>query len=215
MAFPAGAIPGIDVSHYQAAVDWTQVYKGGDLFGFAKASEGESITDLYFADNWVGMKTAGALRGAYHFFHPSADPDVQAKNFLNALSNANAGTPLLAVGDLPAALDIELTDGVDTADLIAGAKAWLDAVEAATGKRPIVYTYVNFWQVTLGNPPDLANYPLWIAHPNVASPTVPGGWATWMFWQFDQQPLAGVPSPVTDLDAFNGAYADLQQIAGG
>ncbi len=214
MPFPAGAIPGVDVSHYQAVVDWTAVAAGGERFGFAKASEGASVPDQYFLDNWNGMKAAGILRGAYHFFHPSADPQAQANNFLNRLAAANGGSPLLAPGDLPAALDIEVTDGASAATLLAGAGAWLAAVEAATGKHPIVYTYPSFWKSTLGNPGALSNYPLWIAHLNVAAPIVPGGWQSWVFWQFDKQPVAGVPAPVTDLDAFNGTYDSLQNLAG-
>jgi lysozyme len=214
MAFPAGATPGIDVSHYQAVVDWTTVMSGGDQFGFAKASEGTNVADRYFSDNWLGMKAAGMFRGAYHFFHPSMDAVEQADNFLECLANANNGTQALASGDLPVALDIEVTDGVAPATLLAGALTWLQAIEAATGKQPIVYTYVSFWVNTLGNPADLSNYPLWIAQLGVASPTVPGQWPTWLFWQFDQQPLSGVPSAVVDLDAFNGSPADLGNFAG-
>jgi len=51
---------------------------------------------------------------------------------------------------LPAALDIEVTDGASTAALLTGASAWLVAVQSATGKRPIVYTYPSFWKSTLG-----------------------------------------------------------------
>jgi lysozyme len=84
MAFPTGAVPGIDVSHYQGSVDWATVAGGGERFGFAKASEGVSGTgssDPYFADNWSGMRAAGILRGAYHFYHPKDDPTAQAHNF--------------------------------------------------------------------------------------------------------------------------------------
>jgi lysozyme len=213
MAFPSGAIPGIDVSHYQAVIDWDTVTGGGERFAFAKASEGAKVQDQYFADNWLGMKTSGLLRGAYHFYHPNSDPGDQAQNFLQCLEKANGGVATLAAGDLPVALDIEVTDGLDPATLLAGAAQWLATIQAATGKQPLVYTYVSFWQTTLGNPPDLSNYPLWVSHPNVAAPTVPGGWTNWIFWQFGQQPLPGVPSLVTDLDAFNGAYADLQSLA--
>jgi len=213
MAFPAGATPGIDVSHYQAVVDWNAVMSGGERFGFAKASEGTNVPDPYFADNWLGMKNAGMFRGAYHFYHPSMDATEQADYFLERLSNAN-GIQALAPGDLPVALDIEVADGVAPADLIAGAATWLQAIEAATGKQPIVYTYVSFWVNALGNPADLSNYPLWIAQPGVASPTLPGQWPTWLFWQFDQQPLSGVPSAVVDLDAFNGSPNDLGNVAG-
>src|SRR5216684_2415566 len=137
MPFPAGAQPGIDVSHFQAVVDWNTVSSGGDVFAFAKASEGASVKDMYFADNWVGMKTAGLLRGAYHFFHPSTDAQVQADLFLQVLASANGGSPLLAQGDLPAALDLEVADGVAPADIIAGAAQWLAAVQAATGRTPL------------------------------------------------------------------------------
>ena len=51
MAFPAGAVPGIEVSHYQAVVNWTAVFGGGERFAFAKASEGATVPDPYFADN--------------------------------------------------------------------------------------------------------------------------------------------------------------------
>jgi len=213
MTFPAGAVPGIDVSHYQAVVDWAAVATGGEIFAFAKASEGASVSDRYFADNWAGIKAAGLLRGAYHFFHPSVDPTQQANNFLNCLAAANGGSPVLAPGDLPVTLDLEVTDGATAANVLAGAATWLTAVEAATGKTPIVYTFVSFWKSTLGNPPDLSQYPLWVAQLKVSSPAAIGGWDNWLFWQFDIQPLTGVPGS-TDLDAFNGSYADLQNLAG-
>ena len=213
MPFPAGAIPGIDVSHYQAVVDWTVVAGGGVRFAFAKASEGASVADQYFLDNWNGMKAAGILRGAYHFMHPGADPQAQARSFLSRLASANGGTPQLAPGDLPAALDIEVTDGASPAALLSCATAWLAAVESATGKRPIVYTYPSFWRSTLSNPADLAGHHLWISHLAVASPTIPGSWPAWVFWQYDKKPLSGVPAATTDLNAFNGTYDDLTKLA--
>jgi lysozyme len=213
MGFPAGAVPGVDVSHYQAHVDWEAVAGGGERFAFAKASEGLTSSDTYFADNWAGIKRAGLLRGAYHFYHPNSDPTQQAIHFLQALSKANGGSPRLAPGDLPAALDLEVTDGASTADLLAGAATWLAKVEAATGKRPIVYTFVSFWRTTLGNPRGLADYPLWIAQLNVSAPATIGGWTNWQFWQFATQPLHGVSGAV-DMDAFNGSYADLEAMAG-
>lgn len=213
MAFPAGGIPGIDVSHYQAVVDWITVAGGGERFAFAKSSEGIAVGDPYFLDHWNGMKRAGILRGAYHFFHPNGDAQAQAANFLHRLALANGGTPKLASGDLPAALDIEVTDGATAATLLAGAAVWLKAVEAATGKRPILYTYPSFWKDTLRNPSALSEYPLWIAHLNVSSPMVPGGWKTWVFWQLDKQLKPGVPSPVTDVNAFNGSLSELQALA--
>jgi GH25 family lysozyme M1 (1,4-beta-N-acetylmuramidase) len=47
MAFPSGAVPGLDVSHYQEVVDWPTVAGGGKAFAFAKASEGGDRKDGY------------------------------------------------------------------------------------------------------------------------------------------------------------------------
>jgi lysozyme len=217
MPLPSGAVPGIDVSHYQGAVDWETVAGSGQHFGYAKASEGVLGTaafDLYFADNWAGMLSAGIVRGAYHYFHPHDDPIQQAKHFLDRLAAANGGSAQLGNVDLPPALDIEVTDGVTSANLLAAAQSWLTAVEAATGKRPLVYTYVYFWRTILGNPSDLSNYPLWIAEPSVASPRSVGGWSDWYIWQHASQSLAGVPLKAANLDAFNGSSADLQAFVG-
>ena len=213
MAFPSGAVPGLDVSHYQEVVDWPTVAVGGEAFAFAKASEGGSVGDLYFADNWSALRGAGILRGAYHFFHPATDAAAQADFFLRRLANANGGSTQLAPGDLPAALDLEVGDGVAAGNIIAGAATWLVAIEQATGRQPIVYTYVDFWKTTLGNPQDLSGYPLWISELNVTSPTIPGGWANWVFWQFAKQTISGISTGLVDVDAFNGTTNDLRMLA--
>ena len=69
---------GIDVSHYSGDIDWTTVQGTGVDFAFAKATEGTDFTDPQFAANWAGMQDAGVVRGAYHYFHPELDPDMQA-----------------------------------------------------------------------------------------------------------------------------------------
>lgn len=43
-------------------------------FACVKATEAISVSDKLFAQNWGAMKTAGIMRGAYHFFHPAHRP---------------------------------------------------------------------------------------------------------------------------------------------
>ena len=38
VAQPVGALPGIDVSHHQGLIDWSQVAGSGQRFAFAKAT---------------------------------------------------------------------------------------------------------------------------------------------------------------------------------
>jgi lysozyme len=214
VTFPANGIPGIDVSHYQGVVDWVAVAASGEQFAYAKATESVSVSDLYFHDNWAAIKSAGLLRGAYHFFHPDKDPAAQAQFFLAKLAAANGGSPLLAPGDLPATLDLETTGGRSPADILAAATVWLQAVAAATGRQPLLYTFTSFWRNTLGNPKTLSNYPLWIAQYSPAPPPQLGGWNNYTFWQFTPSTVvAGIGKPA-DGDSFNGTSTDLQALAG-
>jgi lysozyme len=195
---PAG-VQGIDVSHYQRAIDWGLVAKAGLAFAFIKATEGTSDVDPQFQANWSGANAAGLLRGAYHFYQPGADPHQQAAAFLSVVRPGP--------GDLPPALDVETTG--DTREIIAGIQVWLAAVEQASGKAPILYTNPSFW-ARLGAS-GFGRFPLWIANYGVASPTVPEGWPTWTFWQFSESgSVSGIEGPV-DLDLYQGTFQDLSQ----
>ncbi len=63
-------VPGLDVSTFQGAISWSEVKSDGFLFAYAKATEGITYIDPDFQTYWSGMKSAGVIRGAYHFFHP-------------------------------------------------------------------------------------------------------------------------------------------------
>lgn len=212
MAFPPNGLPGIDVSHYQGHVDWTQVAANGELFAFCKATESIGATDQYFADNWNGIKAAGLLRGAYHFFHPDQDATKQAQYFLSALTKAN-GSATLAPGDLPITLDLEISGNQAPAAILAGAELWLKTIADATGRQPLLYTFTSFWKNNLGNPKVLSNYPLWIAQYSSYNPLPIGAWPTYTLWQFGQQPIPGVAGPV-DANSFQGSPQDLKTLAG-
>jgi lysozyme len=212
MAFPAGCIPGVDVSHYNGTVNWTAAAAAGEVFAYMKASEATS-TDAYFVDNWRSSKTAGLLRGAYHFLRPEVDATQQAKTFLQQLALAN-GSAKLNPGDLPAALDIEVSDGVSADAIVAAATTWLTAVEAATGRAPVIYTFTNFWIVSVEHVASFSRYPLWIAEYGVPAPkAIPATWPSWTIWQYAVQ-VAPWLSGQVDCDAFRGDLASLQALAG-
>ncbi len=211
-------IPGIDVSYWKAGIDWPKVRTTGQVFVFVKASEGETYTDPTFDDNWNGAKGVGMLRGAFCFFHPNQDPVKQANLFISTVKSLNDN------GELPPVLDLERADGQDDNTIITKAKSWLDAVEQAFGRKPIIYSGYFFLRDNFslpggGPPPWAKDYPLWIAqYPNQynpsLSPLLPNGWFQWNFWQYSQTgSVNGINSPV-DLDVFNGSLADLLNFAG-
>lgn len=199
---------GIDVSSYQGTIDWSKVAGAGKKFAIAKATEGTTYKDPTFAANWAGMKAAGILRSAYHFFRASDDPTAQAQFFVDTVGP-------LAADDLPLMLDLEVTDGQSAATVASRARTFIAAVEKATGKKPLVYTGPSFFRDTLGNPSGFENNPLVIANYGVSCPDVPGTWPTWTMWQYtDAASVAGISGGV-DGDQFNGDLDALKKLAAG
>lgn len=211
-------VPGIDVSYWNAGIDWPKVRATGQRFVFVKATEGETYSDPTFDDNWLGAKAAGLLRGAYCFFRPKADPEKQADRFIKYVKSMNDD------GELPPALDLETSDGQPREKVIARAKIWLDEVEQAFGRKPIIYSGLYFLQtyfsVSGGGPPDWArDYPLWLAqypYPYVPgmSPSLPDGWFKWTFWQYSETGKVNGINARVDLDLFNGTLEELYNFAG-
>jgi len=198
----AGAIrvPGVDVSDYQGAVDWPAVAGAGVRFAIAKATEGAGFVAETFARNWAGIRTAGLTRGAYHFFRPLVPPEIQAKHFL--------ATVAPGPDDLPPALDVEVRDGVAAPAVIRRMRQWLYAVEAATGRTPLIYASAGFLD-GLGDLRGFSKYPLWIADYGGSAPVIPRGWRTYTLWQHTSSgTVRGIEGPV-DLDVFNGSPEDL------
>lgn len=198
-------LAGIDVSHYQGLVDWGKVKATGVVFAFAKATEGVSHGDATFAANWSGIKNAGLVRGAYHFFRASQDPAAQARFFLQTVS--------LSPGDLPPVLDVETADGASNDAIQSGVKTWLDAVAAQTGVTPMIYAAPGFWNGYMSG--DFGAYLLWVAQYGVNSPRLPNGWSNWNFWQYSQSGKVNGVAGNVDLDYFQGSADDLTAFARG
>jgi lysozyme len=199
-------LAGIDVSEYQGEIDWQAVADSGITFAILKGTEGVESRDPYFQRNWDGARSVGIIRSAYHFFIASKDPIVQANNFLRLTEKVWTDT------DLPPVLDLEKTYFLNPGSVIARATIWLNTIEKALGRKPIVYTFPNFWENTLGNPAAFSNYPLWIAHYETNNPIVPGGWKTWTFHQYTEEGVVpGVEGPC-DRNHFQGDTDDLQKL---
>lgn len=211
-------VPGIDVSYWNAGIDWPKVRAAGQRFVFAKASEGDSYSDPTFDDNWRGAKSAGLLRGAYHFFHCNMDAKKQANRFIDYVKSMSDD------GELPPVLDLETNDGQVKDKIIARVKTWLDIVESAFNRKPIIYSRAYFLQDYFsevgGGPPMWArDYPLWLAqYPNVyvegSQPFLPRGWFQWTFWQYSQTGRVNGINAKVDLNVFHGSLDELYRFAG-
>jgi lysozyme len=205
------AINGVDVHADKGDVDWEKVRAAGCEFAIVKATEGQGFRDARFTKaRWSAMKSAGIVRGAYHFARPStgsSDPVGEARDFLAAVDAVGG----LRSGDLPLALDLEATT-LGPRDTFAWVRRFVRAIKRATGRAPLLYTSPSFWVDRVGNSPDNLDCPLWIAHYGVHSPTVPRAWDTYTVWQHsDKGSVAGVAGNV-DVNRMNGGRDLLRRI---
>jgi lysozyme len=199
-------LEGIDVSHYQNVINWSQVPGAGKQFVVIQATVGETYVDPTYATNHAGARGVGLPVAAYHFAWPLTLPNdavIQADWF--------AQNAALLPGDLVPALDLEQTGGLSPTDLQAWVGAWLAEVYARLGVRPMIYTSPNFWANAMGDTSMFADQGyavLWVAHWSTSSPSIPGNsWGEhgWTFWQYSNcGSVAGITGCV-DLDRYNGS----------
>ena len=203
---PEDYYQGIDISHWQSDIDYPNTC--GE-FVFIRASAADSACNIYddsrFAENAAGFTAAGKPWGAYHFFRPNCDAVAQADLFANVL----AGT----AWTLPPVVDVEVNGGMDAQAVGNAVRTFLVRLEERTGQRGVIYTSPGYWN---GNvyAPWAYDYDLWVAHWGVSEPTLPSGWADWLFWQYNvisDGIACGVSSESLDHDVFHGDEADFNE----
>jgi lysozyme len=208
-AYPQPAdfpVHGIDVSKYQGRIDWQAAASGGVRFAWIKATEGGDRDDEMFRANWDGARAAGIPAGAYHFYYfcrPVEDQIAWFKTHVPPTPDA-----------LPPVLDIEWNALSPTcklrpppAKIRADMAKFLHEMENFYGKKPVVYTTVDFHREVLTGALD--NYPFWLR--SVAGfPTKRYGKRPWAFWQYTATgKVPGVKGKV-DRNAFAGSEKQWQ-----
>jgi GH25 family lysozyme M1 (1,4-beta-N-acetylmuramidase) len=201
-------IEGIDVSHWQGDVDWQAVKKSGRQFAFAKATEGRSMVDKKFEQNWRRMKEARLIRGAYHFAKPTTAAKPQARHFHKTVRPEP--------GDLPLVLDLEDGEEIGPKRLEAWVRDFVAEIEALSGKPPIIYSG-GFWKSHLNHMTDNLGCLLWLPQygPKAENPRA---WRKWTFWQYSDgsinaarlKPVPGVGQNC-DRNRFQGTVAQLRK----
>jgi len=200
-------VHGIDISKYQGDIDWRTTKRGGVAFAFIKATEGGDHLDERFRENWAASGSAGVPRGAYHFYYFCRTGAEQARWFIrNVPKDPKA---------LPAVLDMEWNHGSKSCkrkpsanEVRAEMRSFLTIMERHYGKRPLIYTTVDFFkdnQLTT-----FKGYEYWLrsvaGHP---SDVYPG--QRWSFWQYTGTGrIPGIKGD-TDINVFAGTPAAWRQ----
>ena len=196
-------IQGIDVARYQGDIDWGRVRASGQHFVFMKGTEGRDYIDPNFQRNWAGARAAGLPRGVYHFMTWCSSAEDQAAWFRQMVPNDRDA--------LPPVLDLEWNNHSSCRvhppreEVLARVDTMLAAMEAHTGKVPIIYTDMTFFNDNLRGV-NIAN-PLWLRS-TAAEPHERYDRHDWTFWQYTQTgTVAGIRTEV-DRNVFYGTRAD-------
>ncbi|HUG60958.1 MAG TPA: GH25 family lysozyme [Methylomirabilota bacterium] len=202
---------GIDVSYYQGAIDWHQVRADGVGFAYLKATEGGDRLDERFHENWRAAHRAGLHRGAYHFWYHCRPGREQAAWFIaNVPKDDHALPPVLDMEWTPFSPTCTARPHADT--LHSEMQDFLDHVEAHFGKRPVIYTSVDFYADRMREA--FHDYHLWVR--SVAGhPTIRYGNRKWRLWQYTATGrTAGIDGDV-DHNVFAGSKTDFERFAKG
>ncbi len=196
-------VQGIDVSRWQGTIDWSAVAGAGVRFAFLKATEGADYLDPKFRENWIGAGRAGVLRGAYHFMFWCRSAAEQAAWFRkNVPAEPSA---------LPPVLDVEWNGNPKTCpqkvsrqQALAMIRDMAVAMEAHTGKKPIIYTSIDFFDDN--NLVTYRGYPYWLR--SVAGhPRQKYGSHPFTFWQYTGTGIVPGVTGDADINVFNGSDA--------
>lgn len=200
-------VHGIDVSKWQGPIDWHRVRASGVSFAFIKATEGGDHLDERFAENWEGARRAGVPRGAYHFYYFCRPAHEQARWFLAHVPRER--------GAMPPVLDVEWNHLSRTCrhrppahEVRDEMRVWKEIVGAHYGRRPVIYTTVDFyrdnelWRVS--------GYEFWLrsvaGHPMHVYPDQP-----WTFWQYTGTGVVEGIRGNTDINVFRGSRGQWGQ----
>lgn len=205
---PLATVAGIDVSSHQGNVDWQHWWDQGKRFAYAKATEGTSYENPYFAQQYNGSYDIGMIRGAYHFALPDNSSGAAQANFF--VDNGGGWS-----GDgktLPGALDMEYNPygstcyGLSPSAMADWIRDFSDTYHSRTGRHPAIYTSTSWWNQCVSGDFSSTN-PLWVARYAGSVGELPHDWAVHTFWQYSSSPI--------DQNSFNGAYDRLQALANG
>lgn len=200
-------IHGTDVSKYQRDIDWASVKGSGISFAFIKATEGGDRVDDNFIHNWNGTKEIGMPRGAYHFYYYCRSASDQAKWYIRNVPKDPSA--------LPPVLDMEWNDSSPTCKIRPPAETvrsemqvFLSMVEKHYGKKPIIYTTVDFFD--RNNLSQMKGYIFWLR--SVAGhPQEKYGPHPWMFWQYTGTGRIPGINGDSDINVFYGSREEWKR----
>lgn len=201
-------VHGVDVSHYQGAIDWQVLSQQNLDFAIIKATEGSTHVDERFLENWQAAGQTHLALGAYHFFSFDSKGDRQAASYIETVGNLN--------GKLAPVIDVEYygnkrSNPPERSEVVENLGLMLEVLEQHYEIKPIIYTTYTVYNDYIKG--EFEEYPLWVRSV-YCPPTVLFG-DKWSFWQYmDTAMLDGYVSDqkYIDVNVFKGSKQELEKL---
>ena len=189
---------GIDVSHWQGYIDYSEVRRSGIEVVYIKASQGTNIKDAYFEINYENTKANGLKVGFYHFLTATntEEAEQEARFFASVISGK---TP-----DCKLVMDYETFGGVGVQESNEIAQVFLETTRRLTNKDIIIYSDLSNSQSRFSS--ELAeNYELWLAYYSGEQRLQGIGtrWNNYIGLQYSDRGRINGISGAVDLDRFS------------
>lgn len=190
----------IDLSHHNTVAKDLSGAKAAGVLGIVhKLTEGVVMTDTTAKARYALAKDAGLLFGLYHFMCPG-DPKKQAAFFIKqAEQHQVIDNNTLMVCDFE-------VDGIELAEVL----AFMQAVERATGRIPMLYSGHTLKELGGCHAcPPLARYRLWLSQYG-DNALLPNGYDHYWLWQYSETgKIPGIGGKGVDLNHFDGSDDEL------
>jgi len=199
-------LQGIDVSHHQGYINWTQVANNNIKFAYIKSTEGylptntsestlinKKALDNRFKENINNAISNNIFSGLYHFARPDLNKGLggaenEAKHFVRFAKYYYQKYSML-----PPVIDVENPNNVNFKSLYNGKdlslwiQKWIETVKTELGVTPIIYTYGGYHTYLSG----LNNYDLWVARYPLDSTNDKGKFKTLNWFDKKYRPTSG------------------------
>ena len=170
------ALWGIDISKWQAFVDWVKVKASNTRFIILRASYGTTVDQRWeYNINKVIEVFVGWLFGVYHYYDPMYSPKQQADVLLKAIAPYRRYISRIWV-------DLEFTWSGNFSD----PKYWYEFCEILRKNGYLIGTYTRktWWDSRVGGWAwYFAQFPWWVAQYSSALTYIPKGCDTVSIWQ--------------------------------
>jgi len=176
----------VDISRYQAPMDFKVLKSKGILGVFARATVGDYYTDPCLREFYDGAKGEGLFFGVYHVTAPAdsygrrISVSAQMGRFANAVQNLDC--------DFPYVMDNELKRGCTPSQITYTIRGCCDQATLIDirSRLPMNYTRASWWNPNVLRSSTWVKYKLIVAHYNsyVDEPDLPLDYLAFTMWQW-------------------------------